>query len=163
MSDYERYMEIDGKRWRRSDPAIPESLADELVKELMSARRAVKAAGKDSNGEALCRARARVHDAKLALGERGTPWWETPDKAAQKERLAAAMRALLRQRDEDKTICPSDAARIAGGQSWRECMELTRSVARDLADDQWLEIVQKGQAIEEPAKGPIRLRRRAHE
>jgi len=42
-------------------------------------------------------------------------------------------------------------------------MELTRSVARDLADDQWLEIVQKGQAIEEPAKGPIRLRRRAHE
>ena len=35
---------ITGRRWRATDPAIPESFRQELVDELMSARRAVKAA-----------------------------------------------------------------------------------------------------------------------
>ena len=42
----------------------------------MSARRAVKAALADGDAEAERAARARVHAAKTALGERGTPWWE---------------------------------------------------------------------------------------
>jgi hypothetical protein len=37
----ERYIVIDGRRWRRSDPALPEERRQELVSELMSARSAV--------------------------------------------------------------------------------------------------------------------------
>ena len=71
-----RYVVIDGRRWRASDPRLPEERRQELVDELMSARRAVAAARRDADPEAERRARDRVHAAKVALGERGTPWWE---------------------------------------------------------------------------------------
>jgi hypothetical protein len=44
MAPDERFLTIDGRRWRRSDPLIPESLRQQLVNELMFARRAVAAA-----------------------------------------------------------------------------------------------------------------------
>ena len=71
-----RYVVIDGRRWRASDPRLPPERRQELVDELMSARRAVAAARRDADPEAERRARARVHEAKVALGERGKPWWE---------------------------------------------------------------------------------------
>jgi hypothetical protein len=71
-----RYVVIDGRRWRASDPRLSEERRQELVDELMSARRAVAAAKRGADPEAERRARARVHAAKVALGERGTPWWE---------------------------------------------------------------------------------------
>ena len=45
----------------------------------MSARRAVGSAKRSGDEEAERAARARVHAAKVALGERGTPWWEQED------------------------------------------------------------------------------------
>src|SRR3546814_5538371 len=39
------YLIIDGRRWRASDPGIPDTLRQELVDELMSARRAVRTQG----------------------------------------------------------------------------------------------------------------------
>lgn len=42
----------------------------------MAARRAVRSATTASDASAERLARARVHHAKTALGERGTPWWE---------------------------------------------------------------------------------------
>lgn len=58
-----------------SDPALPEAQRAELVAELMQARRAVGVArsGKDAVAEAG--ARLAVDKAKVALGERGEPWW----------------------------------------------------------------------------------------
>lgn len=159
MSDDDRYIEIDGRRWRRADPAIPESLNSELVSELMAARRAVKAAKSSDDGDGLASARARVHDAKLALGERGRPWWERKDEAALRERLAASIRTLLEKRGNDKTICPSEAARVAGGEDWRAIMDLAREVAWQLADEGSLEVLQKGEPAERSASGPIRLRK----
>ena len=41
----------------------------------MAARRAVKAAMKSGNSEALIPARKAVDAAKIALGERGPVWW----------------------------------------------------------------------------------------
>lgn len=161
MSEDQRYIRIDGRRWRRSDPSIPGPLASEIVSELMSARRAVKAAKGDKDRRALVAARERVHDAKLALGERGHPWWERPDEEALRERLAASIRALLRKRDAGRTICPSDAARVAGGENWRDAMTLAREVAWQLAEDGWLEIMQRGERIERQESGPIRLRQRS--
>lgn len=67
---------IDGRRWRATDPEIPQDVAAELRRELMSARRAVGAALRAGDRADERRARDRVHRAKTALGERGVPWWE---------------------------------------------------------------------------------------
>lgn len=71
-----RYVVIDGRRWRATDPSLPDDVAAGLRRELMSARRDVGAALRAQDAEAERAARARVHRAKTALGERGTPWWE---------------------------------------------------------------------------------------
>ncbi|WP_347187247.1 hypothetical protein [Qipengyuania flava] len=42
----------------------------------MAARRTVDQAKKADDREAERAARARVHDAKVALGERGPVWWD---------------------------------------------------------------------------------------
>ncbi|GAA1274610.1 hypothetical protein [Saccharothrix xinjiangensis] len=71
-----RHVVINGRRWRATDPDIPEDVAARLRQVLMAARRDVGAALRAGDAEAEARARARVHAAKVALGERGTPWWE---------------------------------------------------------------------------------------
>ena len=70
------YVIIDGRRWRATDPSIPEERRQELVNELMKARRDVGAARRTGDAAAEAEARARVHAAKVALGERGPRWWE---------------------------------------------------------------------------------------
>lgn len=143
-----RYIVVDGRRWRASDPAIPDALRAELVAELMDARRLVRTDP--------ATARPRVQDAKVALGERGEPWWEPTDEG-RRVRLAAAIRALLRHRD-GSTICPSDAARVVGGEGWRDLMGLAREVAGELAADGQIRVQQKGADVDPAtAKGPIRL------
>lgn len=130
------------------------------MRELMSARRAVGAAKRMRDEKAEAAARARVQDAKLALGERGEAYWEAPSVAAQRRRAAAAMRALLSARGADKTICPSDVARTIGGDRWRAVMQLVRDVAIELVKKHELEVRQRGSAVgARAAKGPIRLAR----
>lgn len=64
VSDDGHVVVTNGRRERAADPALPDVVAAELRQSLMSAQQAVGAA------------RAREHEAKTALGERGTPWWE---------------------------------------------------------------------------------------
>lgn len=71
-----RYVVIDGRRWRATDPAIPEDRRHELQRVLMAWRRDVRRT-KGTDEEAG--SRAGVQAAKVALGERGTPWWEQDD------------------------------------------------------------------------------------
>ena len=71
------YVVIDGRRWRATDPSIPEERRRELVSELMSARRAVGSAKRSGDQTAEAAARDRVHAAKVALGERGPKWWRS--------------------------------------------------------------------------------------
>jgi hypothetical protein len=71
-----RYVVVDGRRWRATDPAIPEDRREELTRTLMAWRREVRRA-RGTPDEAA--ARAGVQAAKVALGERGTPWWEQSD------------------------------------------------------------------------------------
>ena len=142
---------IDGRRWRATDPAIPDQLRQELVDELMSARRAVRAGEPD--------ARTRVGDAKVALGERGHPWWEEPTDEAVAQRARAAIRALLRKRG-GTTICPSDVARVVGGDGWRDLMPALRELADELADAGTVVVTQRGEPVTAAtAKGPIRIGR----
>ena len=72
-----RYLVIEGRRWRASDPAIPEARRAELTRVLMAWRREVR---RTSGTDEQSAARAGVHAAKVALGERGTPWWEQSDE-----------------------------------------------------------------------------------
>lgn len=139
---------VNGRRSRASDPHIPEKLRAELVAELMRARREVR-----TRGEAV---RPCVQDAKVALGERGDPWWE-PTAEGRRARLAATIRTLLRHRD-GATICPSDAARVVGGQDWRALMGTAREVATELAAAGVVRVRQKGVDVDPTtARGPVRL------
>ena len=79
-----RYVLIDGRRWRATDPGIPEGERVRLVGELMRARRDVGRALRANDREAEREARARVHAAKVALGERGEKWWERGAAAERK-------------------------------------------------------------------------------
>jgi hypothetical protein len=145
------FLVIDGRRWRATDPHIPDSLRQELVDELMSARRAVRAGEPD--------ARDRVHDAKVALGERGSPWWEDLTDEALRTRAEATIRALLRKRG-GSTICPSDVARVVGGTDWRRTMPDVRVVADDLAEAGRVVVTQRGEPVTAgTAKGPVRIGR----
>ena len=92
--DVETHRVIGGRRWRVSDPRIPQDARQALVDELMSARRAVRDAA-DQRAERA--ARDRVHDAKVALGERGVAWWvDEPDAAGVRDRVRRADRAVSR-------------------------------------------------------------------
>ncbi|WP_345719834.1 hypothetical protein [Qipengyuania sphaerica] len=46
------------------------------MRELMDARRAVGAALREKDAAAEKDARAKVHDVKVRLGERGPVWWD---------------------------------------------------------------------------------------
>lgn len=71
-----RYFVVKEQLWRCSNPALAESMRQQLVDELMSARREVRQAKLSANSSSLRIARARVQTAKVALGERGPVWWE---------------------------------------------------------------------------------------
>ena len=70
-----RYIVVRGRLWRAANPGVPEERRAELVSDLMKARRAVAAAGKNHDAEAMQAARAAVDAAKRDLGERGPTWW----------------------------------------------------------------------------------------
>ncbi|MFE2358429.1 hypothetical protein [Streptomyces parvulus] len=93
------FVVIRGRKWRATDPSIPEGTAARLRRHLMSARRAVRAALAESDASAERAARARVNRAKIALGERGTPWWEQSD-GARRERWEDGLAELDEQAPE---------------------------------------------------------------
>lgn len=77
--------------------------------------------------------------------------------------LEAAILTLLAERGRDKTICPSEAARMVGGtgslHDWQPLMESARAAARRLVEQGRIVITQKGRVVQpSTAKGPIRLR-----
>lgn len=70
-----RYFVVRGRLWRCSDPSLDEDKRRELVRRLMRARSAVGRAKRSGDEEAESEARSAVHEAKVALGERGPVWW----------------------------------------------------------------------------------------
>lgn len=155
-----RHVVIDGRRWRASDPGIPAELKAQLVRELMSARRAVRTAG-DDGAEDLRLARSRVHDAKVALGERGEPWWTRGTPEGRRARIVACARSLLRSRDPGATLCPSEIARVVGGgEDWRRAGTEVRAVLEEAVDRGEFVLTQGG-VPRDPAlvNGPVRVAR----
>lgn len=70
------YIVVRGVLWRATNPELPEAERQRWVDALMDARRAVKRARAAKDPRATGEARERVHAAKVALGERGPPWWD---------------------------------------------------------------------------------------
>lgn len=68
-----RYFVVRGRLWRKSNPELPPDERERLVKQLMHARRALRG---DAPEQGRVAARAAVEAAKVALGERGCPWWD---------------------------------------------------------------------------------------
>lgn len=98
-------MIVEGRRWRATDPEVPEDVAARLRSHLMAARRAVGTALRAGDAVAERAARDRVQTAKVALGERGTPWWDQPDqerRARWDEGLAALDRADAQETPDDE-------------------------------------------------------------
>ena len=58
----------------------------------------------------------------------------------------AAILALLAGRDAGKTICPSEAARVIGGEAWREAIPAAHAAARALVAEGLVELRQGGKA-----------------
>lgn len=71
-----RYIVVRGRLWRAANPALGARRRQALTRQLMSARRAVAAALKSGDARRLSKARGSVQAAKVALGERGPPWWK---------------------------------------------------------------------------------------
>ena len=70
-----RYLIVRGRLWRAANPGLSDEVRTELVKALMTARREVGIALRSKDDTRLTQARAAVHAAKVALGERGAVWW----------------------------------------------------------------------------------------
>lgn len=71
-----RYFVVRGRLWRCSDPSLDPTRRQELVQSLMRARSDVARANKLDDEALRSDARRRVHEAKVALGERGDVWWD---------------------------------------------------------------------------------------
>ena len=87
-SDDERWLTINGRRWRRTDPSLPADLVAALTSHLGRGRSGVRRAQGDP--DATSASRRRVDLAKHGLGERGPYWWDEPKDA----RLRRARQAL---------------------------------------------------------------------
>ena len=70
-----RYFLVHGRLWRCTNPHLPPEQKRRHVQALMAARRGVRAARRQQDEAAIAAARMQVHAAKVALGERGAPWW----------------------------------------------------------------------------------------
>jgi len=88
--DDERWLVINGRRWRRTDPSLPGDVVERLKSHLGRGRSAVRSAKKSSDPADLAAARNRSNLAKHGLGERGPYWWDEPEA----DRLARAKDAL---------------------------------------------------------------------
>lgn len=74
-------------------------------------------------------------------------------------RLEKAILHLLDRRGRTGSICPSEAARVVGGDDWRTLMERSRRAARRLMAAGAVDIIQRGRVVDpSTARGPIRVR-----
>lgn len=89
----DHFFVVKGRRWRRTDPCLPEDVVEALTSHLGRGRSGVRVAKNDGDDEAVAAARRRVDLAKHGLGERGPRWWED-DPAARRARAREALAQL---------------------------------------------------------------------
>ena len=70
-----RYFVVRSRLWRRTDPSLSAAERERLERELMRARSALGRARRAGDDTGRASARRAIDAAKVALGERGAPWW----------------------------------------------------------------------------------------
>lgn len=66
---------------------------------------------------------------------------------------------MASSRGADKSICPSEVARVMFGDNWRKEMQTVRDAAFDLAEQNQVIVMQKGKKVgPDNLKGPIRIK-----
>ena len=80
-----------------------------------------------------------------------------PDPVSDDELRAEILR-IAERRGGGKTLCPSDAARSIGGDTWRDLMPAARRIAFELAGEGLVDVTQHGDRVEPDVRGPIRIR-----
>ena len=93
--DDDRWLVINGRKWRRTDPVLDDDTLARLKSHLGRGRSGVRTAKKAGDDEAVAAARRRTGLAKHGLGERGPYWWDSPEQ----DRIERANDAL-RELDE---------------------------------------------------------------
>ena len=73
------------------------------------------------------------------------------------ELIKSTLLELLEQRGSDKSICPSEVARAISDNDWRSLMPQVRRVGWELAAVDIVLVTQKGKAVSDQAKGPVRF------
>ncbi|WP_369139270.1 DUF3253 domain-containing protein [Modestobacter versicolor] len=74
--------------------------------------------------------------------------------------LERTIDALLDQRRDGATICPSEAARAVDPEDWRALMPAARDAAGRLAAAGAVQVTQRGEVVDvATARGPVRIRR----
>ena len=86
----EHFFVVNGRRWRRTDPCLPDDLVERLTSHLGRGRSGVRVAKNAGDDDAVRASRRRVDLAKHGLGERGPRWWEDEEES----RVARAREAL---------------------------------------------------------------------
>ncbi|KAK9895473.1 hypothetical protein P389DRAFT_197530 [Cystobasidium minutum MCA 4210] len=89
----EHYIIVNGRKWRATDPAIPEAEFEEL-KHFLALGRSGSRKSKTKSEDDIKAARQYTALAKLGLGERGQPvWWEDTSEG-RKKRWSDALEQL---------------------------------------------------------------------
>src|SRR3954453_1863075 len=70
-----RYFVVRGRLWRMTDPSLAPGERHRLERMLMRARSALGRARRAGDEAGRLEARRAIDEAKVALGERGDPWW----------------------------------------------------------------------------------------
>jgi len=85
------WLDVDGRRYRATDPAIPSGFREEIFAELLRARRAIQILKPTRDHALIGHNRRQAYAAKVALGERGEPWWDEPTIEGRRARVEAAV------------------------------------------------------------------------
>ncbi|MEH0109072.1 biopolymer transporter Tol [Tersicoccus sp. MR15.9] len=104
----ERWLVVNGRRWRRTDPCLPDEVVAALTSHLGRGRSGVRTAKAAGDDAAVAAARRRVDLAKHGLGERGSRWWDDPE-ADRIDRARAALADLARLDATDEPDAETDA------------------------------------------------------
>lgn len=70
-----RYFVVRGRLWRCANPSLPLDQRQLWVNQLMAARREKAKAMRKGDTQGRVHAKRQIETAKVALGERGAPWW----------------------------------------------------------------------------------------
>jgi hypothetical protein len=98
--DDDRWLVINGRKWRRTDPVLDDALVARLKSHLGRGRSGVRTAKSAGDVDAVAGARRRVDLAKHGLGERGPYWWDSPEE----DRIDRATQALAQLDALDQDI-----------------------------------------------------------